>query len=85
MVFGLILKIVILVFAIIAKHMLSSVEPIIKNNIYLSQLDNTTEGFMNMQLYPMIGDVCHAIMMCIAILIIVDIVTIIKLRKGEGK
>ena len=77
------LKVAILVFAVIAKFIFASVEPIIKNYIYMNQMSNTTEGFMNMQLYPMIGNACYVIMACIVILIIVDVVTIIKLRKGE--
>ena len=77
------LKVAILVFAVIAKFIFASVEPIIKNYIYMNQMSNTTEGFMNMQLYPMIGYTYYAIVICVLILIVVDVVTIIKLHKGE--
>lgn len=77
------LKIAVLVFSLIAKFIFASIEQIIKNNLYLEQMNNNSEAFMNLQLYPIIGCSYYTIIVIVIVLIILDVVKIIRNSKGE--
>lgn len=86
MIGSLIFEIIILILmSVVYTFFNNAIEPLLKNSIYINQMNNSELNYTLIHSYPCIKMICIIILAILFISIVIDLITIYKKKNKEKK